>query len=103
MKITGVTPIGARCVVEPHKAATESASGLVLEHNSNASGAKSLGKIIKIGTDSKFQGMEGKNILFRRYALDEQTYIDSTGRKEVYIIDDSEVLAFLEVETDDKS
>ena len=86
-----VIPVGKRVLIKPYEAASKSASGLVMENNSNTSAAPVRGTIMAVGDESKFKvGME---ILYTRYSTYKCVIITPEGEKEFIIVEDEDCLA----------
>lgn len=83
-------PIGARVLIQPFQAATQTESGLIMENSSNAS-TPVKGTVIEAGDKSQFK--TGDILFFRRFAMDTLKIVTPQGEKEVNLCDDEDVLA----------
>lgn len=93
MKTENIIPTGDRYLIEIHKAAAKSSSGLLIENNSNVSAAPVLGTVLKAGDTGKFR--EGQLVMFRRYSVDELKFITEEGEQTVHIVEGSEIIAII--------
>jgi co-chaperonin GroES (HSP10) len=88
-----ITPVGDRYLIEIEKSASQSASGLTMENNSNVNSAPVLGTIIKAADGCPYKA--GDKILFRRYSLDDLKVITENGEETISIVEGSEILAVI--------
>lgn len=99
MKFTKINPVGKRVVLKIYESADKSASGIILNNDSNTSAGKVLGTIIEAGEESRFFTSLGKLVFFRRYSMDELKYVSSEGEQTVTLVDDDEILAIPTVDS----
>ena len=92
-----IQPVGARCLILPYKAAEKSASGLVMENNSNTSGAPVRGTIMAVGDESKFK--KGQDVMYTRYSSYRLVIITPEGEKDFILVDDEDCLAIVKSKT----
>jgi len=92
---TKITPVKNFLFIEVYQPKKETTSGIILPDTSaSGSATPTVGKIIKAGSDSKFQ--PGQIVLFRRYSLDELKYMEDMIEKKVYFLEDSEILGYIQ-------
>lgn len=93
INIEKIVPQGDRCLVEPYKRVTKTASGLELAEPENIP-TPVVGVIRRVGTKSQYT--EGTHILFRRYGIDELKMQSGAEEVLVYVIQDEEVVATID-------
>lgn len=83
-----IVPVGSRLLIEPFTVG-ETKSGLVLgEGDGHATPV--YGTVIKVGDNCIFK--VGDHLLFRRYAIDSLKTYTADGDKEVYLLEETEVI-----------
>jgi co-chaperonin GroES (HSP10) len=88
-----ITPTQGNILVKPYEKPSE-VGGLQLVGDQQ-NNAPVRGEILEVASPSKFQA--GQHIFFRKYAIDELSYINEDGKEtKVWLVDEREVLAVLE-------
>lgn len=88
-----IVPVGKRLLIEPFKQATKTTGGLaIVEGDGNATPV--VGTVIRTGDNCAYK--VGNVLLFRRYSIDSLKVYAEDGEQEIYLLEESEVIAFLE-------
>lgn len=90
MKINkqNIQPVGARCLIETLKEASQTSSGL-LRAEKEFEATPVVGTVFKAGTLSAYK--EGDVVMFRRYSLDELKFTDDSAEVVMNLVEDEEI------------
>jgi co-chaperonin GroES (HSP10) len=86
-----IVPLKKMVLIEPYKAAKETASGIARVNDSNGTGAPCKGKIIDVGSDVKDFTKE-QEVYFRRYSTDELKFVTPKGEVSYMLVDQEDIL-----------
>lgn len=87
-----IYPVGPRLLLEVFKHATETREGLIMTE-SEGHATPTVGTVIRTGETSMYQ--VGDVLMWRRYGIDNIKVYTADGDKEVYLLEENEVIAKL--------
>lgn len=82
----------ARLLIEPFKQAKETSAGLQMSEG-DGHATPVYGMVIKASDGATYK--EGDAVLFRRYAIDSLKAYTADGDREIYLLEESEVIAIV--------
>ena len=84
-----IQPLGENVLIEPLKADSQTASGIVLPDTSEEKTQE--GMVIAVGNDKKIKVKKGQKIIYSKYSGNEI----KVGEKEYLLVENEEVLAIV--------
>jgi hypothetical protein len=83
---------GARLLIEPFKQATETSEGLLMSEG-DGHATPVYGRVKRASEGATYK--EGDAVLFRRYAIDSLKAYTAEGDKEIYLLEETEVIGIV--------
>lgn len=84
-----IQPLGENVLIEPEKADTKTASGIVLPDSNNEKPQEGL--VVAIGDDKKIRVKAGQKIIYSKYSGNEI----KLGEKEYLLVKNEDILAII--------
>lgn len=88
-----IVPVGRRLLIEPFKQASETTEGLIVSEGDGYA-SPVIGTVVKAGDGCVYK--EGDLLMFRRYSVDSLKVYADDGEQEIYLLEESEVVAYLQ-------
>lgn len=85
-----INPIGPRLLIEPFTQAKETSGGLIMS-DGDGHATPVYGRVLKVGLPGSIFKV-GDCLLFRRYAIDSLKAYTAEGDKEIYLLEENEVI-----------
>lgn len=106
-ELKDLQPLGFRVLLTIYKRSSTTSSGLILPESEN-DGLPVIAQITKVGKKTFIEKLQvflgikrtfqvGQWISFRKYSVDELRFITSDGEKQLYILEEDEIIGLAEM------